>query len=411
MSDIKYTTTPIYPSTAFPESINAQLRARLVTNKEDNPLPRNPFQVAKWTGSLQFFNPMTLSEIKEKLEEGQFTEIPVEQKIKEVEGIITTIENELGTELKDEAEAQESFSLGRTEVAPDPPASFQEFITDIYSEKIPDTNNSEDFCPALFKDYEEEYNRPPSLAKVSSAMRLVAGLAPSALTYDHTTARGVACDVLVNALLESVELEGWIRGGVGHNWKIASMDERLYVEATFYEIVLHKGLTKIIAADGKRAQILFEKLTKVFEEREQAAVETPVLKTDEDPDFDEGALFNTAEVIGEPKVPVTNATNSFTEPEDEDDIFDAEGHVDFAKVFSTPISNSKMQEVPIVKDDATKQSEEKDTIQYLKSVQGRVLTVLEAAFSSTEQREAVKTLIRKEFRREMNKVNNTIDDE
>lgn len=60
---------------------------------------------------------------------------------------------------------------------------------------------------------------------------------------------------------------------------------------------------------------------------------------------------------------------------------------------------------------ATKQAAEKGTLQYLKSVEGRVLTVLEAAFSSTEQREAVKSLIKKEFRREMNRVNRLPDED
>jgi hypothetical protein len=59
----------------------------------------------------------------------------------------------------------------------------------------------------------------------------------------------------------------------------------------------------------------------------------------------------------------------------------------------------------------SKQAAEKGTLSYLKSVEGRVLTVLEAAISSDSQREAVKTLIKKEFRREMNKVNRVPDEE
>src|SRR5208282_2932378 len=44
------------------------------------------------------------------------------------------------------------------------------------------------------------------------------------------------------------------------------------------------------------------------------------------------------------------------------------------------------------------------TIAALKSLQGRVLGIVEAAFADKTQREAVKTLINKEFRREMDKV-------
>jgi hypothetical protein len=61
--------------------------------------------------------------------------------------------------------------------------------------------------------------------------------------------------------------------------------------------------------------------------------------------------------------------------------------------------------------DANKQAADKGSLQYLKSVEGRVLTVLEAAISNDSQREAVKSLIKKEFRREMNKVNRTPEEE
>ena len=42
-------------------------------------------------------------------------------------------------------------------------------------------------------------------------------------------------------------------------------------------------------------------------------------------------------------------------------------------------------------------------LQFLKSVEGRVLTIMEAAIPDKEQRNAIKTLIKKEFRREMSK--------
>jgi hypothetical protein len=51
-----------------------------------------------------------------------------------------------------------------------------------------------------------------------------------------------------------------------------------------------------------------------------------------------------------------------------------------------------------------RQAEDMGTLQYLKSVEGRVLTIMEAAIPSDSQREAIKTLIKKEFRREMSKV-------
>jgi hypothetical protein len=44
------------------------------------------------------------------------------------------------------------------------------------------------------------------------------------------------------------------------------------------------------------------------------------------------------------------------------------------------------------------------TIPRLKSLQGRILNIVEASLSDKTQREAVKTLVNKEFRQEMNKV-------
>lgn len=50
------------------------------------------------------------------------------------------------------------------------------------------------------------------------------------------------------------------------------------------------------------------------------------------------------------------------------------------------------------------------TVNRLKSLQGRVLNIVEAAFSDKQQREAVKTLINKEFRRDMNKIQRQDED-
>jgi hypothetical protein len=55
--------------------------------------------------------------------------------------------------------------------------------------------------------------------------------------------------------------------------------------------------------------------------------------------------------------------------------------------------------------DLAKAAEERGSLQYLKSVEGRVLTIMEAAIPNDAQRDAIKTLIKKEFRREMTKAN------
>lgn len=51
------------------------------------------------------------------------------------------------------------------------------------------------------------------------------------------------------------------------------------------------------------------------------------------------------------------------------------------------------------------------SVSRLKSLQGRVLNIVEASFSDKQQREAVKTLINKEFRREMNLIQGADSDE
>src|SRR5271166_5820176 len=52
----------------------------------------------------------------------------------------------------------------------------------------------------------------------------------------------------------------------------------------------------------------------------------------------------------------------------------------------------------------------KDAVQHLKSLQGRVLGIVDASFSDKEQRAAVKTLINKEFRREIDKTQGGSDE-
>jgi len=75
----------------------------------------------------------------------------------------------------------------------------------------------------------------------------------------------------------------------------------------------------------------------------------------------------------------------------------------YIAVVTTPIKEDAMKPEETKPTDA--QATEKSTLNYLKSVEGRVLTVLEAALPDKEHRQAVKTLIKKEFRRTMNQVN------
>jgi hypothetical protein len=52
-----------------------------------------------------------------------------------------------------------------------------------------------------------------------------------------------------------------------------------------------------------------------------------------------------------------------------------------------------------------------DSVSRLKSLQGRILNIVEAALADKTQREAVKTLINKEFRRDMNKLSDVDTEE
>ena len=76
-----------------------------------------------------------------------------------------------------------------------------------------------------------------------------------------------------------------------------------------------------------------------------------------------------------------------------------------------PVEPSKMRPDTTLKTEQEKEAQQKGSLQFLKSVEGRVLTIMEAAFSDKDQREAIKTLIKKEFRREMNKANRTEDED
>lgn len=71
-------------------------------------------------------------------------------------------------------------------------------------------------------------------------------------------------------------------------------------------------------------------------------------------------------------------------------------------------TEESMKTEPIASDkaaDLAKAAEERAPLSYLRSVEGRVLTIMEAAIPNDAQRDAIKTLIKKEFRREMTKAN------
>ena len=93
---------------------------------------------------------------------------------------------------------------------------------------------------------------------------------------------------------------------------------------------------------------------------------------------------------------------------------------DIPKAFAPPAPPPVPVETPttevLTPEEGTMAEKPKDKTQeclplnLLKSVEGRILTIMEAAIPSDTQREAIKTLIKKEFRREMNKINSTDDE-
>jgi hypothetical protein len=98
------------------------------------------------------------------------------------------------------------------------------------------------------------------------------------------------------------------------------------------------------------------------------------------------------------------AFDDVAEDEPETEVKTAEATTDVAQ----ETVEMKNEPIIIITDkaaDAAKAAEERGTLSYLKSVEGRVLTIMEAAIPNDQQRDAIKTLIKKEFRREMTKAN------
>ena len=132
---------------------------------------------------------------------------------------------------------------------------------------------------------------------------------------------------------------------------------------------------------------------------------------------DDGGYISSEEHINPNLVP-TSPIGEGLMVSDEEDIFEGEDpyntdtDIDPIAAFSNNKSHIAQANEENMKDESytgqqagAKQASEKGTLDFLRSVEGRVLTVLEAALPDKEHRNAVKTLIKKEFRREMNRVN------
>lgn len=236
---------------------------------------------------------------------------------------------------------------------------------------------------------------------------------------------------ILDTLVESLDLPEWkfIPGGVDSpsmyllwtekdSWLLRVRRE----DTTFYR----QGRDPFPVADGKNARLLYDLFSgegkpfresndddDVFGEVVGDYVPEEVLKgvktanTDEDDFFVDTTMDEAlnSETLEEKRAEETTKENEETMKADtpNQDVecqscFDEEGSTKCVRPSHKPKTEYRGTTV-----DA--QAAEKGTINYLKSVEGRVLTVLEAALSDKGQRDAVKTLIKKEFRRTMNQVN------
>lgn len=258
-----------------------------------------------------------------------------------------------------------------------------------------------------------------------------------------------AFEKLKDQLFLSPRLEQWkaIKGGIGSEYRIYNSQQDVFVSVYRDKIAMEKaGDEYVVVGDPLLAETLFNNL-----ESAQALIQQRIKEDETDPesffggaepDFYEGAGLDAAleeshsdalveedaelieEVLG------TDEPNEFGESawkdstpgqiavEDEDDKVGERvlGDVDLEPKKHSPKHNkSASSEAQQVKEEY-KDKEDNPVKDYpktantqvvsrLKSLQGRLLNIVEASFTDKDQRAAVKTLVNKEFRREMNNFN------
>lgn len=215
---------------------------------------------------------------------------------------------------------------------------------------------------------------------------------------------------LTDALFNGVRLEAWSVTTVNSPAAVAYQlpVESCSVVVTDFTAELWKGMRRYPVADGPQARALFEALKHAQDVIQVLA--TPVDIPDEEfftePDPEAEAAIMDIMLQGPEdrtqSVRKNAAAHDEAKPFIEDELPGVPiGQAEYDRLHK----RGKAKYDPSKEDKKAPYAMEEDRVQrHLKSLQGRVLTIVEAAISEKSQREAIKTLVNKEFRREMEKV-------
>jgi len=259
---------------------------------------------------------------------------------------------------------------------------------------------------------------------------------------------------LKDQLFLSPRLEQWkkVTGGVGTEFRIYNSQHNAFVSVYRDKIVVEKaGDEFLVEGDPLLAETLFNNL-----ESAQALVQQRIKEDETDPesffsgdetDFYEGAGLDAAleethadpmveedaelieEVVADTEDPIYKdgtpgqiAVDDFHPTDNiQTQLHDAKIKTHVAKV-NKSASSEAAQVKEEYKDRVPQKSKEsrdelaksaligRSALSRLKSLQGRVLTIMDAAIADKAQRDAVKTLINKEFRRDITKINGDYSD-
>ena len=173
-------------------------------------------------------------------------------------------------------------------------------------------------------------------------------------------------------------------------YEIWNIKETIRVLVTQKTVEIMRGLMRYSIADGMDAAALFNGV-----KHAQEAVQAALARTGAADVSDEEFFKPLSE---EEQVQQMDAVLS--------DNYDPHHSAAANQTAEQEASEVQTEEYPLKADpkqQARSMSEDRAQ-RHLKSLQGRVLTIMEAAISDKSQRDAVKTLVNKEFRREMEKV-------
>src|SRR5271166_3790477 len=253
----------------------------------------------------------------------------------------------------------------------------------------------------------------------------VSKLAPKLSGNLKVNQKKQAVNNLVATLFNTVRMSDWEFDHAEVAYKFP-LNKKLALWLTTTSVEVRKGIRKFPIGNGKDAERLYNNIkpapasvapAETSEESETVAA----LLADEDK---EEVLSKIASV--ETTLKELQAEVDEDDPTESDifaDVLSASGakNANDAKVYGdagTSVVDAFTEEdnplgcrLPVSRQGSGwTRFDHKDAVQHLKSLQGRVLGIVDASFSDKEQRAAVKTLINKEFRREIDKTQGGSDE-